>query len=341
MTGFNLATQPADVRALLVPDEGGKDTLHRAGKFADWLAETGGRWYAPDLASYRDALLEDGLAASSVAAHLSTVRGLYRRVIRDNATRQRLFDAAPQEASIADRKAFVDEVLTRLDNALDPDAAKVKVIEKQDEADEEHVRLSKTEAEALLNAPGMGSPAGLRDTAIIAMMLCTGLREAELVGLDVADLRQHLGGELAVKVREGKGRKARLVPYGELSWVLAIVDKWLAVAGIERGPVFRGFYRGGRSVRPTRLTPRAVQMILAEHKVMIDGQRRRVRPHDLRRTYARRLYEAGLDLVAIQQNLGHASLKTTLGYIGELDADRRRAPAVYSFDLRALDGLTV
>jgi integrase len=74
---------------------------------------------------------------------------------------------------------------------------------------------------------------------------------------------------------------------------------------------------------------------------MIDGQRRRVRPHDLRRTYARRLYEAGLDLVAIQQNLGHADVKTTLGYIGTLDADRRRAPAVYSFDLRALDGLTV
>jgi len=64
-----------------------------------------------------------------------------------------------------------------------------------------------------------------------------------------------------------------------------------------------------------------------------------VTPHDLRRTYARRLYEGGLDVVAIQQNLGHADLKTTLGYIGTLDADRRRAPAVYNFDLRALDAL--
>ena len=78
---------------------------------------------------------------------------------------------------------------------------------------------------------------------------------------------------------------------------------------------------------------RAVQGILASYPVMIGGELCAVRPHDLRRIYARRLYDVGVDLVAIQQNLGHASLKTTLGYIGELDASKRRPPAVYSFDL--------
>jgi integrase/recombinase XerD len=342
MNAYTLALteREKDIHGLLVPATGGKDVIHRAGKFVDWLEETGGPWYSPDLAAYRDALLESGLAASSVAAHLSTVRGVYRDIIRDNVTRQRLFDAAPPDSTLSDRKAFVDEVLTRLGNALDPDAAPVEVIEAQDEADGDHVRLTQAEAEALLAAPGLGTRAGLRDTAIIAMLLCTGLREAELTGLDVGDLRQRLGGELAVRVRDGKGRKARLVPYGELSWALAIVEKWLAVAGIESGPVFRGFYRGGR-LRPTRITPRAVQNILADYPVMIDGALAHARPHDLRRTYARRLYEAGLDLVAIQQNLGHADLRTTLGYIGELDAEKRRAPAVYSFDLRALDALPV
>ena len=54
-------------------------------------------------------------------------------------------------------------------------------------------------------------------------------------------------------------------------------------------------------------------------------------------SYARRLYEAGFDLVAIQQNLGHADVKTTLGYIGELDAEKRRPPAIYAFDLKSLN----
>ena len=55
------------------------------------------------------------------------------------------------------------------------------------------------------------------------------------------------------------------------------------------------------------------------------------------RIYARRLYEAGFDLVAIQQNLGHADVKTTLGYIGELDAGKRGPPAIYAFDLERLN----
>ena len=64
-------------------------------------------------------------------------------------------------------------------------------------------------------------------------------------------------------------------------------------------------------------------------------------PHDLRRTYARRLYDAGTALVAIQQNLGHADVKTTLGYMGELDAEQRTPPAIYSFDLENLNGAPV
>ena len=137
-------------------------------------------------------------------------------------------------------------------------------------------------------------------------------------------------------MREGKGCKERLIPYGELSWVLAIVDRWLVAANIENGPVFRGMYKGSRRLRRGRLSVRAIQYILTSYPVMVDGELTNIRPHDCRRTYARRLYEAGMDLVAIQQNLGHADVKTTLGYIGTLDAGRRRAPAIYSFDLARL-----
>jgi integrase len=169
-------------------------------------------------------------------------------------------------------------------------------------------------------------------------MLCTGIREAELSDLEVRDLRQHLGGELALHIREGKGCKERLVPYGELDWVLVVVDTWLAKADIDSGPVFRGLYRGNKTLRPGSLSVRAIQYLLERYPIVVDGDLVTARPHDLRRTYARRLYEAGMAPVEIQQNLGHAELKTTLGYIGTLDVEQRRPPAIYVFDLGQLNG---
>jgi hypothetical protein len=51
------------------------------------------------------------------------------------------------------------------------------------------------------------------------------------------------------------------------------------------------------------------------------------------------LYGAGFDLVAIQQNLGHSDVKMALGYIGKLDAGKRRPPAIFAFDLKSLNGV--
>lgn len=102
-------------------------------------------------------------------------------------------------------------------------------------------------------------------------------------------------------------------------------------------PVFRGFYRGGKSVRPTRLTVRAINQTLDKYPVAVDGQGRTIKPHDLRRTYARRLYEENVPPVVIQQNLGHSNLKTTLGYIGDLSIQQRQPPSIYDQpDLAAL-----
>ena len=276
------------------------------------------------------------LSPASVQAHLSTIRGRYGKVIKDNATRERLYSLAPADASAADKKAFVDEVLTRLKNAVDADNAPVTVIKVRDKADDSALRLTTKQANALLKQPGVDTLTGLRDTAIIALMLCTGIREMELCALDLDDLRQRFGDALALRVRKGKGAKARVIPYGELDFCLAIVDAWLTNAGIGIGAVFRGFYRDGKHVRPGRLTVRAINHIMDRYPIMIDGQQRVIHPHDCRRTYARRLYEAGTDILAIQQNLGHADHKTTQGYIGTLDAGARKPPAIYSFDLAKL-----
>ncbi|MBN1137959.1 MAG: tyrosine-type recombinase/integrase [Anaerolineae bacterium] len=327
----------------LAPTDADKHTRYRLGQFQAWLTAQGKPWHAPDLAAYRDAMLAGGKAPATVTAHLSTIRGRYAALLRRNTTRETLYGLASQalqetgqEDTPANRKAFVDEMLARLENAIDPQTAPVRITIRQDRPDADHLRLTAEQASVLMAAPGLGALQGLRDTGVVALMLCTGVREAELSALDVGDLRQRLGGELALHVREGKGRKERLIPYGELSWVLAIVDHWLTKAGIGNGPVFRGLHKGGQRLRPGRLSVRAIQYILAGYPLMVDGEMVTVRPHDLRRTYARRLYEAGVDLVAIQQNLGHADVKTTLGYIGALDASQRRAPAIYTFDLAQL-----
>lgn len=343
---------------LLLDGVSNKDQLSRIKLFLEWSAHNGNPWYTPDLGAYRDWLMSDArfvrkhgirvpappLSPASAAAHLSTVRGRYQALLEDNALRDRLYALTSQTASPADRKAVVDETLERLKNSIAPGKSSVKIIYEQDVADAKHVRLSVEQANALLEAPfndRQNTPLqAIRDTALIALLLCTGVRENELCALDVRDLRQQLGGTLALHVRKGKGSKARLVPYGALDWCLIYVEKWLRLAGISDSAVFRGFYKGGKRIRLGRLTERAVQDILNRYPISVDGRLVCVNPHDLRRTYARRLYEVGVKEIAIQQNLGHVSLDTTRGYIGTLDADLRKPPSVFRPPhLKHLDGL--
>jgi integrase len=338
----NQITELTIIAPSIMPADPDKHTKYRINKFQKWQTETKRKWNEPDLVQYRDFMLADYQPAT-VRAHLSTVRSNYQRILRDNDTRQALFElAAKYHNQPADRKAFVDEAITRLQNDIDPKSSPVKIVERQDRSDSETLRLSQAQAEMLLIAPlkSQAQPlVKLRDSAVISLLLCTGIREAELAALNVENLRQRMNGELALHIREGKGCKDRLIPYGELSWVLAIVDRWLDRAGITEGAVFRGFYKGGKNLRPGRLSVRAIEYILATYPLMIEDKLLTAKPHDLRRTYARRAYDADMDLVAIKQNLGHADLKTTLGYIGQLDAKQRRAPSIYNFDLTQLNGV--
>jgi integrase len=81
---------------------------------------------------------------------------------------------------------------------------------------------------------------------------------------------------------------------------------------------------------------------LNRYPVSIDGRYVYLNPHDLRRTYARRLYDAGMLLLTIQQNMGHADSKTTEGYIGRLDARQRQPTRLFRPPhLKRLEGLGV
>lgn len=326
--------------ALSAQVNGDRSPQSRVRIYADWAEQNGVRLLAPDLRGFRDSILAKGKSRATAAAYLSTIRGAYGRLVTDNRTRDSLYAMAKDSlksdgrtASPADVKAMVDESIVRIQNAIDPEAAKVKIVKRQDIPDSAFLRLTGAEASALIAAPlkahGDESIKGLRDSALIAVLICTGIRESELIALDVGDLRESLGGEVAVHIREGKGCKSRLVPWGDLAGCLRKVDQWTAAAGIESGSVFRGLYKGGR-VRDGRLSPKAIDKIVGAYKITqaATGESVKVKPHDCRRTYARLQYEAGLDPIALKDNLGHGDLKTTLGYIGELGAEARRPKAV-------------
>ena len=324
-----------------------RNNRHRLRKFVTWLDAAGQLWYRADLAHYRDFLLNEcGFAPRSVSAHLATVRSRYQDLLGENTLRDSLFNLVDQThpnghgappLTPADRKALVDEALLRIQNNINPRRARVRQQTLQDRGDEEHLRLTAAQAQRLLRAPAarfqkVAPLRAARDHAIIAFMLCTGLREGEICNLQLDDLYQQLEGEEACRVRHGKGNKQRLVPYGALDWGLDAVDIWLEEARIERGYVFRGLYKGNRKVRPGRLNETSIQRLLRQYPVSLQGRSVIVRPHDLRRTYARRLYEAGMKLEAIQQNLGHEKAETTLGYIGQLGVTQRLPLAAYTTD---------
>ncbi|HKS21789.1 MAG TPA: tyrosine recombinase XerC [Thermoanaerobaculia bacterium] len=154
----------------------------------------------------------------------------------------------------------------------------------------------------LLEQPDTSTPLGTRDRAYLELLYASGLRIAELVGINIDDveLRARL-----VKVR-GKGAKERIVPFG--SKAEEALRAWLAVreAPPEEEALFVN-YRG------QRITQRSVRRLFDGY-VRAASLRAGISPHTMRHSFATHLLNAGADLRAIQELLGHASLSTTQKY---------------------------
>jgi integrase/recombinase XerC len=141
-----------------------------------------------------------------------------------------------------------------------------------------------------------------RDQAVVETLYSTGIRAAELVGMNRDDINRD---DRLIRIR-GKGRKERIVPIGQTA--LGAIDDYLSrkKEGAENPAVFTG--RAGN-----RLTVRTVQRILEIRRKKL-GLAQKASPHTLRHSFATHLLEAGADLRAIQELLGHASLSTTQRY---------------------------
>src|SRR5512147_2112041 len=164
--------------------------------------------------------------------------------------------------------------------------------------------LTADDAQRLLSVPGMDNDDNteLRDRAVLETLYSTGIRAAELIGMNRDDINRE---DRLIRIR-GKGRKERIVPVGRTA--LGSLDAYLAQKkeGAENPAVFTG---------PTgnRLTVRTVQRILENSRKKL-GLAQKASPHTLRHSFATHLLEAGADLRAIQELLGHASLSTTQRY---------------------------
>ncbi len=168
--------------------------------------------------------------------------------------------------------------------------------------------LTEGESQALLDLPAPVDFPTARLTCLLELLYASGLRVSELVGLDLQDL---LSGERTLRVM-GKGRKERLVPYHAqaavaLQTYLGFRSALLADKGLAPSPALFLNVRGGR------LTTTSVRTML-RRALDTAAVRSKVSPHALRHSFATHLLNRGMDLRAIQELLGHASLSTTQRY---------------------------
>jgi site-specific recombinase XerD len=162
----------------------------------------------------------------------------------------------------------------------------------------------------LLHAFDRATVRGLRDHAMVAILIGCGLRRAELATVTVGDLQRREEHWVFADLI-GKGGHVRTVPVPD--WVGSAIQAWVAAAGVTAGPLFRAINKAGR-VAVSGFSAKVVWSVVttACRQCGLAG----VAPHDLRRTCARLCHDAGGEIEQIQYLLGHESVQTTERYIG-------------------------
>lgn len=258
--------------------------------YARWLAQKGLVWdavSADDLHRYRD-WLAASYARTTANRRLTVVRALYLEALRGHLTP---YNAADQLRSIRGRDDREGGALTR---------------------GEAMELLSRTERDS---EPPSLRLIGMRDLAMLAILIRTGLRRFELVALRVGDLGMTQGHNV-LTIRAGKGNVTRTVKLPPD--VRRTIDDWLraaAGAGLELGgddPLFVEVRKGGHPVSRRSLSDRAVHSIVTRRLRAADLQA--FGPHALRASFVTLALEGGAPLHVVQRAVGHADPRTTERY---------------------------
>ena len=230
--------------------------------------------------------------------------------------------------------ATVNRILCALRRVL-KEALRLELITAQDYAravDIQSVKASKElrgralsgdEIKALMQACYSDrTPGGFRDTALIAILRGAGLRRSEVVNLDLADFTS-AHGEL--KIYSGKGRVDRTVYLPETA--IALVQQWIEIRSSAPGPLLCHVNKSGR-VLLERLTANALLFILKKRAT--EAGIESFSPHDLRRTFASDLLDAGVDVFTVSKLMGHKNVAGTILYDKRGEETKRCAVQVLS-----------
>jgi len=164
--------------------------------------------------------------------------------------------------------------------------------------------LTASEAETILQLPEVGDPVGLRDRAMLEVFYSTGMRRTELVNLKLYDVDRAAG---VVTIREGKGKKDRVIPIGEraVAWLDKYLDQARPRLATEPDDMTLFLTVQGEPLGRTTLSYVIRQYVEAA------GIGKHGACHLFRHTMATLMLEGGADIRFIQQMLGHARLDTT------------------------------
>jgi integrase/recombinase XerD len=242
------------------------------------------------VAAWRDRLRESGLTNASIRRKMTTLRSLFSYI-------QSYGFVGPNPA----HSDFVDAPAVGRDGKT--------------------VALSPQDFRAFLDAPSVGTPTGIRDRALLAVLAYAGCRVGELTRLKVGSSKQN--GVHRVLEIHGKGGRERLVPlHAEAA---ERIEAWLDVADIRvdrDAPLFRpAMTARGNGFDGFLLSPisrRAVQKLVATYvrRLALDPN---VTVHSFRATALTTARENGSDIIDLQDYAGHADPRTTLTYIRSRD----------------------
>ena len=170
------------------------------------------------------------------------------------------------------------------------------------------VVLSHSQARRLIEAPSPFTPVGKRDRALLELLYGTGLRVAECARLELRDIDLAKG---TLFVRQGKGKKDRVVPFA--GQAAAALDLYLREGrpALARGARQQALFLSSSSGRPLQAT--TIQFIVREH-AREAGLKVKVTPHCLRHRYATHLIQGGASVCHVQKLLGHSCLQSTTVY---------------------------
>lgn len=268
-------------------------TNDRVKHYFRWAEENNIGWMKPDLLGY-SLHLQSKMNPADAKAHLSAIRSRYKKLLAEE--KPLGFEVNKQDWE-------------RAKNHIRRQIEKTKgVITYNREINTEF--LDPQEIKEILKSVELTSFAGVRDIAVIMLLLTTGIKESEIIKLTPSCIQET--DPIVINVPETTGGASRvLVDYEEMFVEGCILKNAIGIllknSTSEESPLITGYFRAGMRSRGKKIS---------QHGIFNICERYNTTGLKLRKTFARRMYLRGVDLEVIKETMGHGTTRSTIEYIG-------------------------